>query len=39
MVRKVLELVELLREFGELSGDKVNPEKKSFLDNLKKLFK
>lgn len=30
---------ELLREFGELSGDKVNPEKKSFLDNLKKLFK
>ena len=29
---------ELLREFGELSGDRVNPEKKSFLDNLKKLF-
>ena len=30
---------ELLREFGELSGDKVNPEQKSFLDNLKNLFK
>lgn len=29
---------ELLREFGELSGDKVNPEQKSFLDNLKKKF-
>ena len=30
---------ELLREFGELSGDKVNPEKKSFLDGLKNIFK
>lgn len=30
---------ELLREFGEISGDKVNPEKKSFLDGLKNLFK
>ena len=30
---------ELLREFGEISGDKVNPEQKSFLDNLKNLFK
>lgn len=30
---------ELLREFGETSGDKVNPEQKSFLDNLKNLFK
>ena len=30
---------ELLREFGELSGDKVNPEQKSFLDDLKNLFK
>lgn len=30
---------ELLKEFGEISGDKVNPEQKSFLDNLKNLFK
>ena len=30
---------ELLREFAEISGDKVNPEKKSFVDKLKKLFK
>ena len=30
---------ELLQEFAEISGDKVNPEKKGFLDKLKKLFK
>ncbi|SFH77688.1 molecular chaperone DnaJ [Selenomonas ruminantium] len=30
---------ELLKEFGEISGDKVNPEQKSFLDNIKNLFK
>ena len=30
---------ELLREFGEISGDKVNPEQKSFLDDLKRFFK
>ena len=30
---------ELLKEFAEISGDKVNPEKKSFVDKLKKLFK
>ena len=30
---------ELLREFGELSGDNVNPEQKSFMDTIKNLFK
>ena len=30
---------ELLKEFAEISVDKVNPEKKSFLDGLKKMFK
>lgn len=30
---------ELLQEFGEISGDKVNPEQKSFGDILKNLFK
>ena len=30
---------ELLREFGDISGDKVNPEQKSFLDDLKRFFK
>lgn len=30
---------ELLRKFADISGDRVNPEKKSFLDNLKDLFK
>ena len=30
---------ELLKEFGEISGDKVNPEQKSFLYSLKNLFK
>lgn len=29
---------ELLKEFGEISGDKVNPEQKSFFDNIKKMF-
>ena len=29
---------ELLQEFGKLSGDKVNPEQKSFTDKLKDLF-
>ena len=30
---------ELLQEFAEISGEKVNPEKKSFVDKLKKMFK
>lgn len=30
---------ELLKEFGEEGGTNVNPEQKSFMDNLKKLFK
>ena len=30
---------ELLKEFGELSGDNVNPEQKSFMDTLKDLFR
>ena len=30
---------ELLKEFGELSGNKVNPEQDSFLNKIKKLFK
>ncbi|MBQ5758662.1 MAG: molecular chaperone DnaJ [Schwartzia sp.] len=29
---------ELLKEFAEISGDKVNPEQKSFMDQLKKFF-
>lgn len=29
---------ELLRQFGELSGENVNPEQKSFWDSLKDLF-
>ena len=29
---------ELLKEFGELSGDSVNPEQKSFRDKIKGLF-
>lgn len=30
---------ELLKEFAELSGEKVNPEQTSFLNRLKKMFK
>ena len=30
---------ELLKEFGELSGENVNPEQKSFMDTVRKLFK
>lgn len=30
---------ELLKEFAELSGEKVNPEQKSFLDSIKSMFK
>ena len=30
---------ELLKEFGELSGNKVNPEQDSWLNKIKKLFK
>ena len=30
---------DLLKEFGDLSGDKVNPEQTSFLDKLKNMFK
>ena len=30
---------ELLKEFGELSGENVNPEQKSFMDTIKKMFK
>lgn len=30
---------ELLKEFGELSGENVNPEQKSFIDTVRKLFK
>ena len=30
---------ELLKEFGELSGESVNPEQKSFMDTLRKMFK
>ena len=29
---------DLLKQFGELSGENVNPEQKSFWDNLKDLF-
>ena len=29
----------LLEEFGDISGEKVNPEQKSFTDYLKKMFK
>ena len=29
---------ELLEEFAKLSGDKVNPEQKSFMDRVKDLF-
>ncbi len=29
---------ELLKEFADISGDKVNPEQKSFMDQLKKFF-
>ncbi len=29
---------DLLKEFGELSGDKVNPEQTSFFDKVKSLF-
>ncbi len=29
---------ELLQEFAQLSGDKVNPEQKSFMDRVKDLF-
>ena len=28
-----------LKEFGELSGENVNPEQKSFMDTVRKLFK
>ena len=30
---------ELLKEFGEISGKKVNPEQDSFFNKMKKLFK
>ena len=30
---------EALRKFGELCGENVNPEQKSFADKLKDLFK
>ncbi|WP_462331563.1 DnaJ C-terminal domain-containing protein, partial [Schwartzia sp. (in: firmicutes)] len=30
---------ELLQKFGEISGESVNPEQKSFMDTLKKMFK
>ncbi|MBQ7515735.1 MAG: molecular chaperone DnaJ [Schwartzia sp.] len=30
---------ELLKEFGELSGENVNPEQKSFMDTVRNLFK
>ena len=30
---------EILKEFGELSGENVNPEQKSFMDTIKKMFK
>lgn len=30
---------ELLKEFGELSGNKVNPEQDTWLNKIKKLFK
>lgn len=30
--------IELLKEFGELSGEKVNPEQTSFFKKVKKLF-
>ena len=30
---------ELLKEFGEISGENVNPEQKSFMDTIKKMFK
>jgi len=30
---------ELLQEFAKLSGENVNPEQKSFMDTLKKMFK
>ena len=29
---------ELLREFADLSGEKVNPEQTSFLNRIKKMF-
>ena len=28
----------LLKEFGELSGENVNPEQKSWKDSVKKFF-
>ncbi len=37
--RLTSEQKELLRKFGELSGENVNPEQKSFKDLLKNLFK
>jgi molecular chaperone DnaJ len=30
---------ELLKEFGELSGQNVNPEQESFMNTIKKMFK
>jgi len=30
---------DILKEFGELSGESVNPEQKSFMDTVRKLFK
>jgi len=30
---------ELLKEFGEISGQNVNPEQESFMNTIKKMFK
>ena len=30
---------ELLQKFGEISGESVNPEQKSFMDTIRKMFK
>ena len=32
------QLMKLLKEFADLSGEKVNPEQTSFLNRIKKMF-